>query len=563
MTAEEIKVENGISFLPTGEQMGALDRHTIEELHIPSLVLMERAALAVFDTISRLGKKAKSAGRKVLIVCGSGNNGADGLALARMCVQAQYDVTVWTAGDHARQSEQYQTQLHILHSVIQEYSLSSARKAVICTKEPEDDQHGEDDVYNIVVDALFGVGLSRPLSERHKKLIRRLNRMSGVRVAVDIPSGVHSVTGTILGEAFHADETVTFECVKRGMILYPGAKYCGEITRASIGISTEILKNDKKTAWTSTVDHMGSLLPKREADSNKGTNGKALLIAGCEQMSGAAYLAALGAYSTGVGYVKIYTHRLNRDILQGKIPEALVSVYDDEADGETAKNPEHLFGWCDAVCIGSGLGTSERAEQLVLYTLRNCGKPVVLDGDALNITARHLNLQDGGEPDDDWSRYFCDRDRPVILTPHVREMSRLAGCCDDEIKRDPVEAAQKFADRFPGVVVVLKDARTVVCQTEKRPFIHYGGTSAMAKAGSGDVLAGICLSLAAQKCSAYETAVLSVCLHGAGGVCAQKKSGQFAVMASMTAVEAGKVMDGLWRNEKTMSLQNDPVKNIL
>lgn len=520
--------ESCLSFLPDAGQMKELDAHTIRDLGILSPVLMERAALSVYERIRslRLSKKVDP-NKAILIVCKSGNNGADGLALARMLIQDGADVYVHLAGASKRRSPEYAMQLASLKKILTEYGREEGRIW--------EDENDPSLSFSIIVDAMFGVGLSRPLSSEDAALVGKLNRMDAYRIAVDIPSGILAGTGQLAGDiAFRANETVTFACAKPGLFLYPGAKYSGHIYVADIGISLRPLAKDRRVICTADVDDLAALLPARPSDSHKGTNGKILLIAGCREMSGAAYLAALGAYMAGAGYVRIYTHTANKDVLRSALPEALISVYDTWNETEL----DRLLDGCDVVCIGSGIGRSEDAARIVSHVLTCATCPVILDGDGLYFVAC------------DQALLHARPNRSLILTPHILEMSRLCHLTAKEIKADPVGAVYRFADVLPHVTLVLKDARSYIYQNGRRLFLHTGGTDAMAKAGSGDVLAGIIAALTAAGCPPYEAGILGVCLHGAGGVEAWKEKGNYAVMASDTARCAGKVMGRLLQKRK-------------
>lgn len=561
-----------MNFLPTGREMAELDRHTIENIGIPSSVLMERAALAVrMEIDKRLLEKYKYAHRtkrqqKLLIVCGNGNNGADGIALARMYMQSGADVSLVLPGGRVGRSVMLECQLDIFRKIACEYGDVSVQRLFECEEDVISEAFVDDLVeaccmkegglkentinersYDIVVDAVFGVGLNRDVSGAYSKLFDHMNACRGLHVAVDIPSGVCSETGHILGSAFRADLTVTFEVCKKGMVLYPGASACGEIVVSSIGISTRPLEKKNHVAWTGSVYALSAMLPVRRADTNKGDHGKVLLVCGSKEMPGAVCLAAMGAYRAGAGYVRVFTHASNRAIIHQCMPEILLSTYDDQDD--TADMLSELLKWCDVVCVGSGLGRSRQAEQLVSYIMRHAACPVVLDGDGLFFAG-------------EWRKYnpdfwkTCIRvHRDIICTPHIVEMARLSGESVSSIKADPVGAAKIIAEESKNMIVVVKDARTVVMQADRHPFIHLGGTPALAKAGSGDVLTGVIGALAAAGTDAYNSAVLGVSLHGEAGVRVCRKLGEYAVLATDTAREVGRLMGELYRDFSKENVQ--------
>lgn len=479
-------------YLPDGEQMKAADAYTIEELGIPSLVLMERAALKVVEELSRREMDLA----RVLIVCGSGNNGGDGFAVARLLHEKGICADVLFAGKESSLSEECALQKKIAKRL----GIS------IFTDLPD----GE---YTVVTDALFGVGLSREISGRYADIIEWMNRQNARKVAVDIPSGVCARTGRILGTAFRAELTVSMECVKLGCELFPGKAYAGETVAAPIGISKGIFKDNKDVCFTYDKEEIPSLLPKRSADSHKGSYGKVLMVTGSSGMAGACFLSAKAAYSTGAGLVQIYTAEENRQVIQQLLPEAIVSCYG-RYDGAELSG---LLKWADVVCIGCGLGKSEVSEQLLVHTLKEADIPCVIDADGLNLLCGHMEL-------------LKESSAPLILTPHMMEMSRLTRKSVAELKADRMTILRAFTGEYPAVCA-LKDSRTAVAQRGRQTFLNLAGNNAMAKAGSGDVLAGTITGLLAQGMGAFEGAAMGVFLHACGGDEARKEKGAYSVLA--------------------------------
>ena len=342
-------------YLVTGEQMKAIDGYTIHTVGIPSLVLMERAAMAV----AREAEARIKAGQHVWAVCGTGNNGADGVAAARMLALKGHSVTVIVAGDPNRGTKEFHVQKEI------------AERLKISMVEWKDFLPGRCD---LLIDALFGVGLTREIEGEYREIIEAVNGMNPQTViAVDMPSGIHSTTGQVMGDAVKAHVTVTFGYGKLGTALYPGREYCGELVVEDIGFPDVSAKEAGPFAWTYGREDLHRM-PARPACSNKGTFGKVLLIAGCSGMSGAAYLAGLAAYRAGAGLVKIMTVDQNRTILQQLLPEAVVTVYSpqeilpDGQEPETEKEPgerlccssawekriEKECAWADVIVMGPG-----------------------------------------------------------------------------------------------------------------------------------------------------------------------------------------------------------------
>lgn len=495
-------------YLPDGAQIKAADRDTIAS-GTPSLELMERAAKACVDVMTGRGYELSCP----LIVCGSGNNGGDGFAIGRILKSMGYETTVLFAGKKEHRTKECAFQM-------ESFEKCGGR---ICDEYPE----GE---YSIIIDALFGVGLSREIAGKYADIIRKMNEAEGIKFAVDIPSGISADTGCVLGTAFRSDVTVTFQAEKRGLLFYPGKEYTGDTIVADIGIRRKVFEEDRKTAYTYDREDYRKLLPDRREDSNKGTYGKLLVIAGSEGMSGAAYLNALAAYRTGAGLVRIYTHASNRVILQTLLPEAIVTTYGEFAEDEV----KELVGWADTVCIGSGLGMGEVAEKILYTVLRTVKReiPCVIDADGLNLLALHP----------EYRKYL--QNGSYVLTPHMKEMSRLLCCSVEEIKKRRFLLLEDYVQE-QKVTCVLKDSRTLVAAKDKRTYVNLSGNSALAKGGSGDVLAGVIAGFLAQGVCAYDASVLGVYFHGRCGDLARDEKSSFSVLASELTEYLGEVFKEL------------------
>lgn len=479
-------------YLPNGTQMSQADRFTIQETGIPSLVLMERAALKTVEMMHTHGIDTS----RPLIVCGSGNNGGDGFAIARLLAEEGAAPRILFAGKESSLSEECRIQKQIAENL----------GIGIITEIPEEE-------YTVIIDAVFGVGLSREISGRYADIIAWMNEQDCCKVAVDIPSGVSSATGKILGIAFHADLTVAMACVKAGCEMYPGKNYAGETVAVPIGIDPEFFASDEDVCITYDRRDIPELLPERKADSHKGSYGKVLMITGSSGMAGAAYLSARAAYAVGAGLVQIYTAEENRAVLQQLLPEAIISCYQGYDEDELAR----LLDWADVVCIGCGLGTGETSGRILEGTLRKVNVPCIIDADGLNLLSRKMDLLEAMHS-------------PVILTPHMKEMSRLTGYPISGLSDRRLEIIREFTEKYPAVCV-LKDSRTFVKEKGKHTFFNLAGNSAMAKAGSGDVLAGVITGLSAQGMQAYESASLGVFLHACGGDAAKEAKGSYSVLA--------------------------------
>ena len=475
-------------------QMKAADQYTIQKLEVPSLELMEHAAQACVQVL----EDEKVDLSHVCVVCGSGNNGGDGFAIARILQNNRYSVETFCVGNPEHYTEETQEQMHRLQEC----------GGKITYGMPQEDS------YSVIIDAVFGVGLSRKVEGRYRQVIEQMNRMRGTKFAVDIPSGLSATTGCILGCAFKADYTVTFQLKKIGLELSQGRTMAGRVIVPDIGISTDSICEDQEIVRTAGKDIYRKMLPDRPEDSNKGTYGRLLVIAGSKGMAGAAYLNAHAAYMTGAGLVRIYTSSDNRAILQTLLPEAIITTYEEYNKEELLS----LLTWADSVCIGSGLGMSRLSEKILKTVIEYVKVPCLIDADGLNLLAENKNyLNQMAE-------------RRFVITPHMKEMSRLTGISVEELKADRIQILKDFISRY-RITCVLKDSRTLIASEEKGIRMNLTGNSAMAKAGSGDVLAGVISGWMVQGKEAEDAAELGTYIHGLSGDLAKFEKGVYSVMA--------------------------------
>ena len=475
-------------------QMKAADQYTIQKLGVPSLELMEHAAQACVQVL----EDEKVDLSHVCVVCGSGNNGGDGFAIARILQNNRYSVEIFCVGNPEHYTEETQEQMHRLQEC----------GGKITYGMPQEDS------YSVIIAAVFGVGLSRKVEGRYRQVIEQMNRMRGTKFAVDIPSGLSATTGCILGCAFKADYTVTFQLKKIGLELSQGRTMAGRVIVPDIGISTDSICEDQEIVRTAGKDIYRKMLPDRPEDSNKGTYGRLLVIAGSKGMAGAAYLNAHAAYMTGAGLVRIYTSSDNREILQTLLPEAIITTYEEYNKEELLS----LLTWADSVCIGSGLGMSRLSEKILKTVIEYVKVPCLIDADGLNLLAENKNyLNQMAE-------------RRFVITPHMKEMSRLTGTPVEELKADRIQILKDFISRY-RITCVLKDSRTLIASEEKGIRMNLTGNSAMAKAGSGDVLAGVISGWMVQGKEAEDAAELGTYIHGLSGDLAKFEKGVYSVMA--------------------------------
>ena len=497
--------------LLTPQQMKMIDKTAIDQLGIPGIVLMENAALQVVAKASGLIKNKKDA--KITVVAGPGNNGGDAFAVARHLLLMGYTVSVYSscgiediAGDALINAKILLNMGLSIPVLCDEESLK--RLEVSCLES------------DLVIDGLLGTGLNRNVEGMLDRVIDTINENSRLILSIDIASGVDGLTGEVRGNCIKADATVTFFMPKVGMVQYPGADYMGELTVADIGIPYA-LAEDLNTPWLLEKSDIKALMPERPDNSHKGTFGKVLAVAGSKGMAGAAYLCAAAAYRTGTGLFKLAVPESLWSTVSTLIPEAVIELMPEKDghihinDGSLLKN---LVENADAVLVGPGLSCNDDTLNLLKTLFDCCEKPMVLDADALNILAGDKTLLENirGE---------------AVITPHPAEMARLAGLTVEEVQKNRLEVAGKFADEF-GLTVVLKGAGTVIASNDGRIAINPTGNNGMATAGAGDVLAGMIVSLLGQGLAPFEASCMGVYMHGLSGDLAAGKKGTTSLMAS-------------------------------
>ncbi len=478
----------------TGMQMKQCDTAQMDA-GTPSCTLMERAAQAITKEIYRLGWEKK----QILVVCGQGNNGGDGLIAARILHLDRTHVDVYFVGDIERCTLETK----------QAYA-DAMESGVSFIKEPEWESYG------VIVDALFGIGLSRKPEGAFAQVIREINRSGAAVLSVDIPSGVDADTGEAPGAAVQADVTVSMAAYKRGHVLGDGVNHSGKVICADIGIGTDLFDTAEGEQCPPYVieERELSLIPKRNRDSNKGTFGRVLVIGGSRGMCGAAYLCAKAAYRSGAGLVEIFTCEENRQPLQILLPEAIVTAY--TGDVPEPSLLQSALERARVVVIGPGLGRDSGARMLVRETFRKVQVPLICDADALNVCAGESLAYPG--------------DVPVIVTPHPGEFSRMTGQSIETIAGDPQGSAACYA-RENGVICVLKFARTVITDGNTL-FVNMSGSPALSKGGSGDLLCGVIAGMLCSGLSPVGAASIGVYVHGRAGEAAESVYGEYSPLAS-------------------------------
>ena len=493
--------------LASAAQMRELDRQAIEERKIPSIDLMDRAAEGVARAALSLLPE-RPAKCRAAVFCGSGTNGGDGLAAARILFLHGVKVKTFLVGDYEK----------LTPDALEETGRLSECGVEL---EPFDPENAEQRAWaltsHVIVDAVFGVGLSREIApeSRYGRAIALMNESPAPVVAADVASGVDASTGRVLGCAVNADKTVTFTFKKIGQAVGDGALYSGAVEVQEIGIPQDLVRQMVCSIQSVEAPFVQAVLPPRKADGHKGTFGKVLVVGGAVGYTGAPYLAAEAAVRSGCGLVFLGVPESIWPIEAARCVSSMPFPLP-EKDGlfsdKALQGLRDKLAGCDVLALGPGLGRSDRVTRLV-HGLLETEKPVVLDADGINALAGHMDKLD------------ARRGRVTILTPHDGEFARIGG---DLTHGDRVRAAREFAQAH-GCVLVLKGHRTVVAVPEGNVLVNTTGGSGLARGGSGDVLTGIVASLLAQGATAVQAAAAGVWIHGRAGDLASARLSAYAM----------------------------------
>ncbi len=518
----------------TAEEMRCVDRITTERFGIPSIDLMENAAKAVTREIERLLDGAVR-GRSILVVCGKGNNGGDGAAAARMLLSMGARVETYLFGAVAESKGDAKTNFERLRQIV-ESSSGDPRSAIFAETSSDNwslDFSSRKEKFDVIVDALFGTGLTRPLSSSYETTIdlisRERSKKPSLIVSVDLPSGLNADSANVIGKNVTSDVTVTFTAPKLANVLPPASRFNGELVVADIGSPQELVDEMKSDTFIFETADARNWMQQTSytPDSYKKTRGNVLLIVGSKQYTGAAVLAGNGAIRSGAGIVTIITPKSAAESIAKRIlPEVMVRGASETTEGALDENAfaeiSKLGKGCDLMAIGCGL-TSDNAgiKSLVRKLVESRKTPLVIDADGLNaLSPFEISGAD---------------DLPLILTPHEGEFKRLAGMDDGDVITDRVTSVREFAVRW-RVILVLKGERILIGGPDGRVVITPTGNSGLGKAGNGDNLTGIIAGFIAQavrsQVDIFETGGAAVFTAGLSGDLAAERFGKRVMLAS-------------------------------
>lgn len=510
----------------TANEMREIDRKTIERIGILGSVLMERAGVAVAARIKEIFDR-----KKVIVLAGGGNNGGDGIACARELFNSGWNVKALLFIKQDKLSPDCLSQFRIAKQM--------GVPIEFRTDISEKDLHGA-----IVVDAMLGTGLSKDIEGIMAKAVTFLNNSGAPVVSVDIPTGISSDTGQIMGVAVKAGYTVTFGTPKRGHLLYPGTGYAGKLFIENIGFPEDLLTSDNLKVDLLEKRYVSPLIPERPKYSHKGDYGRILIVAGSKGKTGAAFMTAKACMRAGAGLVTIGVPESLMDVFQSRVTEEMTLPLPDRGDGSlSSKAAEVMLKFLsertDVLCIGPGIGVSEETGKLISEIIQASRCPLVIDADGLN------SIRDTG--------ILKKASAPIVMTPHIGEMARLLKGSSElkvtgaklkeknsslvtrdsllKIEQDRIDAATSFS-KETGTYLVLKGVPTIIAGPEGRVFINSTGNPGMATAGTGDVLTGMIASFIGQGLGPLNASILGVYMHGLAGDLAAVEKGEHSMIAS-------------------------------
>lgn len=478
-------------YIAESEFTSKMDKYCIEKYKIPEIILMENAANSAFERIVKIGHKRNIEVEEISIICGSGNNGGDGFAIARKLSNMAKDVKIITIGNLDKMSHCAKINFDICTNMgidhIHIDSLDKRKEEILKVLKSTDQ----------VIDCIFGAGLNRNIEDDYKDLIEMINenkeKYGYDTISIDIPSGLNGTTGEVMGVSIIADYTISFEFFKRGFLRYSSEKYLGEIYVEDIGVPYKFYNDIDILPSFIDENYILDNLMIRKDSMHKGDFGKVAIAAGSTGFYGAAYISSSAAVNTGSGLTTLICTEDTQRIVASKLTEAMTCQYSD------SDRLEKILREVDALAIGPGMGNTGQTKSFLKKMLDNIDVPVVIDADGINV----------------FEKGFLNKDSQCILTPHLGEFSRLTGLSIEEIESDRIFYAEKYA-KENEIVIVLKGKNTIVTDGI-RTMVNTTGNSGMANGGMGDALTGIITSLCGQGYDIFVASCIGVYLHGLCG----------------------------------------------
>lgn len=515
----------------TPKMMKKCDQAAIQEAY-PEILLMESAALAAAkiaaEIIAEEIEFEDKSELKIRFLIGSGNNGGDGLAAARILKNWGYQPQIILTCSPSKLSGVNASNLQLaVFNQIEIYQFDDLKTKEFISLIKQSD---------LIIDALLGTGISGQIRGTVKSIINLINQQLTklpLTLALDIPSGIMAVNGNLAGDALKADYTVTMAAYKRGLLLYPGKDYAGKIKVVDIGIQPEIIKENGDKLKAFNQQEARKLLPARKNNSHKGSFGKLALLAGSAGMTGAPILTAKAALRGGIGLVYLLTAAEISEITATQLPELVSSALSSHSGLIQEAAVDEILGFTkkvDLIAAGPGLGQSESVKNVIENILKKSSSDLILDADAINVIS-DLELLKNYKGN-------------LTLTPHPGEMATLTGFSIKEINNDRIDIAREFAQKYK-LNLVLKGAATITAASDGRAYINLSGSNGLATAGSGDVLTGLISALGAQGMDNFKAAALAVYIHGRAGEFAAQQNSNYAMIASDIIANLKKVYQEL------------------
>lgn len=506
-------------------QMRKIDSEAEAVYGIPGIVLMENAGIKVYNRII----DAMGASCRVCFICGKGNNGGDGFVAARHLYAKNRNIVVYAAGE----AGSLRGNGLINYNIVKRMGLDIRH-----ITDEEGLESFKEDVKGcgILVDGLLGTGLKGGAAGLYGNIIDIANEYAPYIISIDIPSGVDSDCGRVLGKCIKAHETVTFGLPKVGLYMFPGSDYAGRIFIEDISIPEELINSQSIDVNIINAEDIKHIFKKRKRDAHKGTYGRAFIAAGSKHMSGAAAMCIRGALRSGAGIVEAGVPRSIRDSVASGAIEAIVRGMEEEEGHLSSVSFDKIYDCIkgsDSYALGPGLSKWDSLAELMERVIGDVPIPGVIDADGLNVLAGNAEM-------------LYNAKGKIILTPHPGEMARLTGKALQQVQQDRIGCAVEFSGKY-NVIVVLKGAHTIVSSPDGQVYINTTGNPGMSKGGSGDVLTGIIASLLAQGIEPIEAAKASVYVHGLAGDMASEALGEYGM-------KAGDIIDFLPAAIKAVSI---------
>ncbi len=489
------------------EEMRNLDRAATEKGRVPSIVLMENAALACVNELKETFNLKKS---RVAVFCGKGNNGGDGLAIARHLKNMGVRVNVYLVSGNGFSGDAKTN-----------YDIVGEMDIPVDTITDTDSYEYIIRSYDIVIDAILGTGINGAVHGIAFDVIKLINENARYILSVDVPSGINSDSGDICGTCIKADKTVTFAAYKVGMFMYPAADYTGEVVVADISISQSIIDSQNLQINVTDAELVRSIIFERSSNTHKGDYGKLLIIAGSKGMTGAGYLASQAAVKSGAGLVTLACPDSLNTVLESKTTEVMtlpVKDIDGHFSYDAAASLITRAENADVILIGPGIGRSDDVIAMVKTVLKNVSIPVIVDADAIYAVSKNKDIL---------KDCTCD----LIFTPHAMEMSRLMELDVSYIEDNRIQISREFCEEI-GAVLLLKGHHSIVTAPSLTQYINNTGNPGMASGGSGDVLAGIVAAFAARGIDTSKAAAAAAYIHGLAGDIAMEYHGAESLTAT-------------------------------